>query len=110
MELRCEYTKLTIPNDSGYAAIASKYVEEVARKIGFGDQEIQMIGRGVEKAILNLIDYSFEPGERASLEISCERVPEGLKVAVKDAGMPFDPNQILSREGSQAESRAEIEI
>ena len=79
MEPRCEHTTLTIPNDSAYAAIASKYVQEVARKIGFGDQEIQAIGSGVEKAILNLIDYSFEPGERANIEISCERVPEGPK-------------------------------
>ncbi len=104
MEPRCEYTTLTIPNDTAYAPIASKYIQEVARKIGFGDLEIQKIGQGVEKAILNILDYSFDPGERTDLGISCERVPEGLKVVIKDAGMPFDPNQILSGEGSHTES------
>jgi anti-sigma regulatory factor (Ser/Thr protein kinase) len=105
MELKCEYSRLTIPNDSGYAPIVAKYAEEIARKIGFGDQEIEMIGRGVEKAVLNQMGYSFDPDERANLEVSCERVPEGLKVVIKDSGMPFDPNRIFWRGDSQTESR-----
>jgi hypothetical protein len=31
MELKCEYSRLTIPNDSGYASIVAKYAEEVVK-------------------------------------------------------------------------------
>jgi serine/threonine-protein kinase RsbW len=86
----CEFSKLEIPNDTRYAVAAGNYVVEIAKMIGFDDQDARSFGLGVRGAIQAAIEYSFEPGERATLEISCERIAEGLKVAVKDKGLPFD--------------------
>jgi serine/threonine-protein kinase RsbW len=33
--------------------------------------------------------YSFEPQERAALDVSCERIPAGLKIVIHDKGLPF---------------------
>lgn len=90
MEARCEYSRITIPNDPTYAAIAAKYVGEVAAKIGFDEQDRRVIEDGIEDAISTVIDYSFEPGEWATCDISCERLPEGLRVTIKDEGLPLD--------------------
>ncbi|MDM8526247.1 ATP-binding protein [Desulfococcaceae bacterium HSG8] len=90
MEYRCEYSELSIFNDPDYAKIACKYVGEVARKIGFDDEEIRIIERSVENAVSGVIEYSFEPGEGGVIRISCELIPEGLKVSIKDKGLPFD--------------------
>jgi len=92
MDTRCEYSSLIIPNDTSYAPIAADYVGGIARKIGFDEQEAMQTGLGAKQAIANIIEYSFDPGEQATLEISCERVPVGLKIVIKDQGIPFDPD------------------
>jgi anti-sigma regulatory factor (Ser/Thr protein kinase)/GNAT superfamily N-acetyltransferase len=89
MESSCEYSRIEIPNDPKYASAAAKYVVEIARILGFERQEMNSIETGVRKAIETAIEYSFEPGERATLELSCERTATGIKVAIKDKGLPF---------------------
>lgn len=90
MTPRCEYSTLTIPNDPGYAQVAAGYVVEIAKIIGFGKPDLQSISEGVRRSVAAQMEYSFEPGERAVIEISCERIPEGLKVVLSDKGLPFD--------------------
>jgi anti-sigma regulatory factor (Ser/Thr protein kinase) len=90
MEAKCEYSSITIPNDPTYAAIAAKYVGEVATKVGYDEQDRSVIEHGVEDAISQVIEYSFEPGENATCDISCERVPEGLRISIRDEGLPLD--------------------
>ena len=94
MEFKCEYSTLTIPNDNAYAGIAAHYVREVAQKLGFSGEEQESIGHGVEEAIAAIIDHSFEPNEKATLEVSCERIQEGLQVTIRDRGMPVDPEEL----------------
>ena len=87
---RCEYSTLTIPNDPNYAQAAAGYVVEIAKIIGFNDPDLQAISEGVRQAVAVQMEYSFEPGDQATIEISCERIPEGLKVVLSDKGLPFD--------------------
>jgi len=90
----CEYSKLTIPNDPAYTAIASIYVRQVADKFGFETSDLELIVKSVIEAVTNVILHAFEPTEKASVEIACERVPLGLKITVRDKGLPFDPAQV----------------
>lgn len=94
MEFKCEYSTLTIPNDNAYAGIAAHYVQEVAKKLGFSEDVRASIGHGVEEAIAAIIDHSFEPHEKATLDVSCERIPEGIQVTIRDRGMPVDPEEL----------------
>jgi anti-sigma regulatory factor (Ser/Thr protein kinase) len=94
MEIGCEYSRLTIPNDPSYARIAGTYVGEIAVKIGFDHGEKEHIERRMSEALLNIFEYSFEPGERTTCDIICERAPEGLRVAIRDRGLPIDPAQL----------------
>ena len=100
MEIRCEYSRMTIPSDRSYATVAARYVSEVGKRIGFEEEDVRAIELGVEHAVAGVIDYSFEPGEQGNLEISIERAPEGLKVIIRDAGMPFDPKEISPEDAS----------
>ena len=87
MESKCEFSTLSIPNDSKYAKAAAGYVVEIAKLIGFDEQDLRSISEGVSRAIMAQIDYSFEPGENAVIKISCERIPQGLKISLKDKGL-----------------------
>lgn len=103
MEARCEYSQLTIPNDPSYAAVSAKYVAEIAKKIGFTDNDVGEIEQSVRDAVTHVIEYSFEPEERSDVQVSCERVPEGLKITIHDKGLPFDESfsaaQVCENEG-----------
>ena len=90
VESKCEFSTLTIPNDPKYAKAAARYVIEIAKLIGFDEQDLRSISEGVNQAIVAQIDYAFEPREKAFIEITCERIPEGLKISLKDQGLPFD--------------------
>ncbi len=113
MAYRCDFSQIIIPNDQEYRSIARKYVAEVAGKFGFRDADITDVERCVDQAISELIEYSFEPGERATIEVSCERVPQGLKVTIKDRGLPFDPPLAAQKEpdnGSDGRSSVRFKI
>jgi anti-sigma regulatory factor (Ser/Thr protein kinase) len=101
MKNKCEYSKIIIPADIKYAYIASKYVGAIAEIYGFDVHSIRKIIFGVKQAVSWVIDYSFEKNERASFEIACELVPEGLKIIIKDKGLPFDPNQPESEKSEE---------
>jgi anti-sigma regulatory factor (Ser/Thr protein kinase) len=89
VESKCEYSSIRIPNDRKYATAAAIYVSEIARSIGMQDQDLKSLENGIIEAVSALMGYSFEPGEKGSLEIICERIPEGLKVSLRDKGLPF---------------------
>ncbi len=97
MESKCEYSSIQIPNDPKYATAAAIYVSEIARTIGMDDQDLNSLENGVIEAITSLMQYSFQPGEKGTLEIFCERVPQGLKVSLRDKGLPFGPAETESK-------------
>jgi serine/threonine-protein kinase RsbW len=89
VESKCEYSSIRIPNDPKYATAAAIYVAEIARTIGMEGQDLTSLKNGVIEATTSLMEYSFEPGEKGTLEIFCERIPEGLNVSLRDKGLPF---------------------
>jgi RimJ/RimL family protein N-acetyltransferase/anti-sigma regulatory factor (Ser/Thr protein kinase) len=91
---RCQFSRLTIPNDPTYAETAAVYAWEVARILGFGEQACSDVKAGVAEAVTHIMQRSFDPGQEATIEVSCERVPMGLEVVVKDWGLPFGPSDI----------------
>ena len=56
MSNACEYSKLTIPNDPAYAAIAASFVGEISAKVGFEDQERHTMEEGLADAILKVME------------------------------------------------------
>lgn len=86
---KCEYSSIRIPNDPKYATAAAIYVSEIARAIGMQEADLKSLENGLVGAITALLEYSFEPAENSTLKIICERIPEGLKVSLRDKGLPF---------------------
>ncbi len=91
METRCEYSVLTLPNDLTYMAVAKRYVREVSVKMGFDGHEMDEIDQAVSEAVRTVIGQAFAPWEKGEFSISCERVPTGLRIVLKDKGLPVDP-------------------
>ena len=103
MVSQCEFSSIRIPNDPKYAPAAAIYVSEIARAIGMETTDVKALENGIKDAINALLDYSFEPAENSTLEIICERIPEGLKVSLRDKGLPFGAESSLSGQPRIAE-------
>ena len=102
MSTKCQFSKLNIPNDPFYAVAAGKYIVEIAKNTGFQSPAVQAIESGVNEAIKAVIDYSFEPDEQATLELSCELIATGLQLTLKDKGPPFGETLPMYVEKSSA--------
>lgn len=85
----CAVSRLSIPADARYAEAAARYAADVARLAGFDEQDRSVIFQGLRTALPALMGYSFEAGERGDLEVACELIPAGLKIVLRDKGLPF---------------------
>ena len=107
-DVKCDYSKIVIPNDKSYIGAACAYVSQVAEKFGFQDDEKDLICKALAEAVGNVVERAFEPSDRASLEISCERVPLGLKIVIWDQGPPFDPRPLVTDEACSVDGDLEL--
>ena len=94
MNNKSDTSTLTVPNDLSYSAVVGSYVKAVSRKTGFNEDDLQMIELGVDEAFTNVVEHAFDPDEDATFKIICTRIPLGLKIAIREKGMPFDPTKI----------------
>lgn len=89
--LRSVSPRLILPNKLSYLPLAINFVRDVAGVLGFHEKEIRNIEVAVEEAVSNVIRHAFSSDENAEFHIICESIPLGLKIIIKDKGLPFDP-------------------
>ena len=82
---------IQIPNDLRYLSVAINFVLQNAILRGFAEKQLDAIELAVEEAVSNVIRHAFKATEQAEFSVICEQIPLGLKIIVKDQGMPFDP-------------------
>jgi len=86
--------KITLPNDLEYVPVDIATVGEFATLLGFTGGEVQELEVAVEEAVTNVTEHAYDRAEDATFDVILERIPGGIKVVVKDMGIPFDPDQI----------------
>ena len=94
MKIASERSTITVPNDLGYLPAIQAYAGGIAGKLGFNESDTAKIILALEEAVVNVVEHAFEAGERESYEIIFEPVTAGVRIVVKDKGMPFDPGMV----------------
>jgi serine/threonine-protein kinase RsbW len=89
-----ESFKLTVPNNLEYFDLAQFFVRDVAKKIGFKGNALNQIDIAVEESVTNVMKHAYDKEESKTIDIICQKIPDGIKIVVKDMGIPFDPNRI----------------
>lgn len=74
-------------------------VREVAAALGFGDDDASKLELVTEEACLNVIDHAFAGVEGSFFQISLERRPGQLVIAIEDQGLPCDWTKMERGEG-----------
>lgn len=86
--------RITVKADKKYLPTITKFVSDIARIKGFPEEEIKKLEGVTEEACLNVIEQSYAAGEDAYFDVSVERRPGQLVVAIEDNGLPFDLDQL----------------
>lgn len=85
---------LTVPNDLSCLPAIQAYASEIAKAIGFPAGETAKILLALEEAVVNVVKHAFEASEEAVYHIVFEPLSTGLKIAVREKGLPFVPDEI----------------
>lgn len=83
---------LTLPAKMENLERLIDFVLSEAEQLGF-DQKLQnKLRLAAEEVLVNVISYAY-PEQDGEVTISTDRVsgPDGLRVEISDAGVPFDP-------------------
>ncbi len=86
--------RLSLPPNLSYLHLALMVIRETAQQIGFTGDDLYQIDLASEEAISNVMTHAFADQEQENLELICERAPLGMKITIKEKGLPFDPRQI----------------
>ncbi len=90
-KISSDWSRLTVSNNLGYLPIILNYVGSIAEHVGFNAEERKRIELATEEVATNVIEQAFSPGEVATFDIICQRIPNGLQIIVHDNGIPYDP-------------------
>ncbi|WP_028571815.1 ATP-binding protein [Desulfonatronum lacustre] len=86
--------KLTAPCDMAALPLVLAYVREAAVLVGFAGDDISRIELAVEEAVSNVVQHAFlEDDEPGAFDIVCEQVTLGLRIIIREKGIPFDPGK-----------------
>lgn len=89
-----EISKITLPNKFDYLDIAQLFVHETAKKIGFSGNFLNNIDIAIEEAVSNVMKHTYDAEENRTFDIFCEKLRNGIKIIIKEMGMPFDPSNV----------------
>jgi anti-sigma regulatory factor (Ser/Thr protein kinase)/GNAT superfamily N-acetyltransferase len=89
-----EGSSLTVPNDLGYLPAIQAFVSEVMERRGYSKRDTTMLLIALEEAIANVVKHAFEPGEKASYQIIVDPITAGIRIIIKDKGLPYSPHLV----------------
>jgi anti-sigma regulatory factor (Ser/Thr protein kinase) len=88
-----ESIKMTFPNKLTYSFIVQSFVREIAKMIGFTGVSLEQIDIAIEESVSNVMVHASDE-ENPTFDIICEKIAGGIKITIKEMGIPFDPEHI----------------
>jgi len=86
--------RLSTPPDLSYLPLIQTAIREMAKRIGFTGQDLYEIEVAAEEAVSNVMIHAFSDREGETYDLICERAPLGMRIIIREKGLPFDPRQI----------------
>ncbi|MBN1664463.1 MAG: ATP-binding protein [Deltaproteobacteria bacterium] len=95
MKIRHNTLKLSAPCDLSYLHIVQSFVRETAKQFGFTGDDLNKIELAIEEGVANVMEHAFaDEDEINTFDVICERIQMGMRIIIKEKGIPFDPRQL----------------
>lgn len=89
-----ESIRMTFPYNINNFDLAQLFVREIAKKIGFSGTSLDQIDIAVEVVVPFIMKQAYDSEESKTFDIICQKIEGGMKILIKDMGMPFDPRTV----------------
>ncbi|RLD54691.1 MAG: hypothetical protein DRJ05_14185 [Bacteroidetes bacterium] len=86
--------RITLPNNMDYLPIVTNTVINMGKIMGFEKEDLLKLEKGTKEAVIKIIGYVYKKGEKATYSIILDPQELGLKIIIKEQGIPFDPDLI----------------
>lgn len=70
------------------------YSGELARQIGFDKKEALEINLALEELFANVVEHALIDDDQAQCDVIFEQMTTGLRVTIREKGLPFDPSKV----------------
>lgn len=82
-----EALQITLPGEVRYLPALLKFVRELGKTRGLGDEKLQHLELATEEAVVNALKYAPSEGGEP-LKLTCREIANGMQVTVQDKGEP----------------------
>lgn len=86
---------LKIPVKLRYLPFVLDSTKAFAKIVGFDEKQTNEILLGIEEAVVNVIEHAFTISDDAVFELVLQETALGMKIQIKEQGMPFDPAELV---------------
>lgn len=79
-----------------YANLAeiAAFVRQASNAAGLDDFAAYMVETAVDEACSNIIEHAYQGEGKGHIEVTTQPGPTGLKVILRDFGLPFEPEHV----------------
>ena len=85
---------LRIPSQTDNLEIIREFVTQIARKVGFREDETSKIELAVDEACTNVIEHAYSKDERKLIDIAIQIDPQKFTVIITDQGKGFNAKRL----------------
>ncbi len=93
-----EVGRVRVKAEMRYLPWVLESVRSLLTETGVQELTAELLVMATEEACLNVIQHAFEPGEEGRYEVSVEKPPLGMIIAVEDQGLTFNPSLLLNKD------------
>ncbi len=95
MTRRRNTLRLSAPCDLSYLHIVQSFARETAKQFGFVGEDLYKIELALEEGVTNVMKHAFaDDDELDTFDVICERVQMGIRIIIKEKGIPFDSRRL----------------
>ncbi len=88
---------IQMPGDGSYLAHIREFIVDLARRIGFPEEEIARIEMSVDEACANVVEHAYSEGKQwrwqhrdPEIRLSIQAAEDQLVIEINDHGQHFD--------------------
>ncbi len=84
---------ITLQNKMSELQRMKPFVIDSLQAFGIDEKEIKNIRLVIEEAVVNVIQYAYEPDTEGTVELQLSATEQLLQIVIADHGKPFDPTK-----------------
>ena len=87
-------SRISIPANVSYIQPVTAFAIELARYMGFDEEEVSHIHLALEESLNNVIEFGYGRKAEETFEVVFEPQARGIVIRIKEKGIPFNPERL----------------